>query len=171
MNNVSRCDVQFARGANHHVSHVMIDNRILAWLRYDRVEYHALSGCDGVSGNTLECVSCVTVRVNGGEHSPDDMKCAGETWAGIDHIEPDALPDFRRERMMVVLKRDAVEDNFVRPDAHHLIVIAGHERAFGLRSVPFALHQHVTYVGGWQWLRWIDDDGSVHSVGNVLEHR
>ena len=167
---MSRRDLQLARGANHHVSHVMIDDRIFPRLRNDRVENDALAGRDRICGNSAERVFRVSIGVNRSEHSADDVEGAPKIWSGIDHIEPDALPDFGRERMMVVLEGDAVEDNFVGPDAHHLVVIARHERAFGLRSVPFALHQHVTHVGRWQRLGWIDDDGAVHSVGNVLQH-
>ena len=53
----------------------------------------------------------VSVGVNGGEHSADDVKCAAEIWAGVDYIEPDALPNFGRKRMMVVLKGDEGEVN------------------------------------------------------------
>src|SRR5207249_4103816 len=112
----------------------------------------------------------VTVGVNGSEHSADDVECAGEIWAGIDEVEADALPNFGRERMMVVLEGDAVEDHFVGPDTHHLVVIPHHPRSFVLRRVPFALHQYVAHVGGRQRLGWIDDDGAVHSVGNMLEN-
>src|SRR5207253_11448221 len=85
-------------------------------------------------------------------------------------LEANALPNFGRERMMVVLEGDAVEDHFVGPDTHHLVVIPHHPRSVVLRRVPFALHQYVAHVGGRQRLRWIDDDRAVHPVRDMLQH-
>src|SRR5690348_15053542 len=102
----------------------MVDDRILSRLRDDRVEHHALARRNRISGNSAERMFRVIVWVNGGEHSADDVECAAKIWAGIDDVKPDALSDFRGERMIVVLEGHAVEDNFVGPDAHHLVVIA-----------------------------------------------
>ena len=149
---MSWSDLQLAGCANRHCAHAVIDDWILARLRHDGVENDALTGRDRICGNSAKRMFRVSVGVNGGEHSADDVEGAPEIWSGIDDVEPDALPDFSRQRMIVVLKGDAVEDDFIGPDTHHLVVIAGHERPFGLRRVPFALHQHVAHVGGWQRL-------------------
>src|ERR1041385_1934185 len=108
----------------------MVDDRILSRMRDDGVEHYALARRNRVSGNSAERMVRVTVGINGGEHSADDVECAGEIWTGIDDVKPNALSDFRDERMIVVLESHAVEDNFVRPDAHHLVVIARHECSF-----------------------------------------
>ena len=57
-------DMQLARGADHHVSHIMIDNRIFPWMRNDRVEHHALAGRDRICGNSVERVFRVSIGVN-----------------------------------------------------------------------------------------------------------
>src|SRR5438067_973805 len=63
---ISRCNLELARGANHHVSHVMIDDRILPRPGDDRVEHYALARRDRIRGNSAESMFRVTVGVNSG---------------------------------------------------------------------------------------------------------
>ena len=71
--------------------------------------------CPGAMGQVKTPVSaCLdSVGINGSEHSANDVKRPWKIRAGIHATKPDALLDFCRERMRVVLKRDAVKHDFV----------------------------------------------------------
>ena len=107
------------------------------------------------------------------EDRADDVEVGVEARAGRDNPEADGLAGVGRERMGDVLARVSVPGHPVRHDRVRLQGVVG-RRLLEPRAVqvPLARDEHVLAIGRRQRLvGGLDDDGAVHAVGDVRQHR
>src|SRR5574338_102774 len=158
---MSWSNLQQPHSADLHVAHAVIDDWILSRVRHDRVKNDALTWGNGIDGHPGERMVRIGIGIDRCEHSANDVKRAVKIRSRIDEIESHALANFRLKWVILVLKGDAIEYDFVRSDSDHLVIIAGHELAFYLLGVPFALHQNVADIGRGKRLERVDYDCSI----------
>ena len=143
---LSRRHPQDTLRAEGHVAHTVVDQDVVARLWHDGVKDDALAGSNRVSGDAGEKVLRVPVGIDSVEHATDDVKGTVEVGSGINEIYANPLADSGGERLVLVLKGNAIKDNFVRSYSQHLIIVAGHHCSFELLGIPFPLDNHITHV-------------------------
>src|SRR5579872_5388773 len=93
---------QESNSADLHVAHAVIDEGILAGLRQLDVEDGALAWREREGRDPRQNVRRVSIGVDALEDAADDVECARQVGTRIDDIQPHALPDFGRQRVVLV---------------------------------------------------------------------
>src|SRR5436190_20098105 len=146
------------------------DKRIRPCLDQSRLENGASTNRHGDGLDTLERVRERSVEIHAIEDRPHDVEGREAVGTGVYDVNPQRLADSHEDGVMRVLGLAAVEDHIVRRQTQELVPV-DHARGIGqLLRIELALHEH-EFLRCRTALARIDDDRSVHAVGDVQRDR